>query len=428
LAYVRAERGWSLEDLSRQVRHAADRRGLRSGTRRERVWKWESGVEPNAESQILLADALGVAPEDVDVTAWPHWLPGLQTPLPLGERHTVTALREALRTTMKRRNLLAYTGVALAGLAGQWAVLEPPPAAGSTRGADVGEEFVRWLETTGTQLTGLATEQRQHTAALLGAHLSTVTDLISDARYSPAIGRRLHLLGASLAQTLAWHRFDLGEHADAGRFWHAGLHSAHAGADHELGAGILSDLAYQATWTGQPRTAVDILDHALTRTRHPTARSLLHLRKARAHAALRDPAACRRALARSESELGAASADPSPAWCSWMVAADVAVDSGRCLLDLGHHDRAHQLIGEGLDLLQRPRDKTRGVFLTYEAETFLRAGEVDQAAHAASAALTLANRIGAPRCVKLVHDLAPEFARHRDAPGVAELLELVRAR
>ncbi|MFE3205780.1 helix-turn-helix domain-containing protein [Embleya sp. NPDC059237] len=427
LSLVRAERGWSLEDLAREVRDAAARRGLRSGTRRGRVWKWESGVEPCAESQLLLAEALGVDPADVDVLAWPHWLPGLQAPLPLGAHHTVTALREALKTTMKRRTLLGYTGTALAGLAAQWAVLEPPAVAGSRPGAAVDAEFVEWLETTAAQLSGLATVRPRHTAALLEAHLETVTTLITDAGHTPRVGRRLHLLAASLSQTIAWVRFDQGEHAVAGRFWHAGLHSAHAGADHDLGAGILSDLAYQATWTGDPKSAVGILEHALTRTGHPAARSLLHLRKARAHAALREARACRRALACSEHELAATRPDPAPAWCSWMGEADLAVDSGQCLLDLGDHLQALHLIDEGLDTLQRPRDKTRGVFLTYRAQACVREGQIDRAAAAATEALTLARRIGAPRCVALVRELAPAFALHRTVEGVPELLDLVRA-
>ncbi|CAM5534613.1 hypothetical protein STENM327S_04624 [Streptomyces tendae] len=32
-------------------------------------------------------------------------------------------------------------------------------------------------------------------------------------------------------------------------------HSAHAGADHDMGAALLSDLAYQASWRNDPRTA-----------------------------------------------------------------------------------------------------------------------------------------------------------------------------
>ncbi|WP_331765947.1 hypothetical protein [Embleya sp. NBC_00896] len=71
----------------------------------------------------------------------------------------------------------------------------------------------------------------------------TVTALVTDTRYSADIGRRLHLLAAGLSPAIAWHRFDQVEHAVAGRFWHTGLHSAHADPDHDLGADIRSDLA-----------------------------------------------------------------------------------------------------------------------------------------------------------------------------------------
>lgn len=103
------------------------------------------------------------------------------------------------------------------------------------------------------------------------------------------------------------------------------------------------------------------------------------------------------------------------------------MDSGQCLLDLSQAERAHQLIGEGMALLPGARDKTRAVFLTYEAGSFLKAGEADHAAAAAKESLTLANRIGAPRCVALVRDLLPGFKKYAGAEGVSELVHLARA-
>ncbi|MDT0449431.1 hypothetical protein [Streptomyces hesseae] len=50
------------------------------------------------------------------------------------------------------------------------------------------------------------------------------------------------------------------------------------------------------------------------------------------------------------------------------------------MLDLGHHRQARRLIGQGTGLLPEARSKTRNVFLAYEAESFLRSGEIDQAA------------------------------------------------
>ncbi|MGC4950048.1 XRE family transcriptional regulator [Streptomyces sp. DT224] len=426
LAHARIERGWTGPDLAREIRRAALRRGFRSGVERQRIWKWENGrAIPDNDSQLLLADVFEIAPRTVAALGWPHWLPGRDSSIPLGPHSTVPALREALRSSMDRRTFLTYSSAALVGFAHQWAATDPTAIASALDGQAVDAELVDLLEATGQKLTTLVTEQRQHTRTLLDAHLTTVTDLIEDGNYTEPVGSRLHTLAARLSQTVGWHRFDQGKHAAAGRFWHGALHSAHASGDRDLGAGIMSDLAYQATWLKDPKTAAEILRSAIARTEHPTARSLLHLRLARAQAALGEGHACRRSLEGAERELSR-TAGEAPAWCSWMSHADLLVDSGQCLLDLGQPERAHQLIGEGMALLPSARDKTRAVFLTYEAGSYLKAGEADQAAAAAAESLTLANKIGAPRCVALVRELAPGFNKYAGADGVNDLLERVR--
>jgi len=427
LAHARTERGWSQPELARRIRQAALRRGLRSGVDRQRVWSWENNrAVPDADSQILLADVFEVEPSLIPALGWPNWLPGRDTALPLGPHSSVPALREALRT-VDRRTFLTYSTATLTGLAHQWATTEPHSLTAALTGKQVDGELVDLLEATGHKLTGLVTAQRQHTSTLLDAHLATVTDLIDARNYTEPVGQRLHVLAARTASTIGWHRFDQGHHAAAARHWHGALHSAHASGDRDLGAGILSDFAYQATWLENPKTASDLLEHALTRTRHPTARSLLHLRLARAQAALGDGAACRTSLTHAETQLQRASADPAPAWCAWMQPADLLVDSGQCLLDLGQPEHAHHLIGEGIALLPTSRDKTRAVFLAYEARGHLTAGEADRAAAAATEALRLGRAIGAPRCIDLVARMTPDFKRHAGAEGVDELLHHVRA-
>ncbi|MFJ2739551.1 XRE family transcriptional regulator [Streptomyces sp. NPDC087440] len=325
---------------------------------------------------------------------------------------------------MDRRDFLAYSGAALGALAQQWAHLDAASAAPGRGSSAVGAADVGWLEETGSRLTGLVTEQRQYAAQLLDAHLATVTDLIEQGRYEAGVGLRLHRLGASLSQAVGWHRFDQGQHAAAARFWHGALHGAQAAGDRDMGAGVLSDLAYQTTWLGDPRTAVDILGHTVRRTRHPAARSLLHLRLARAQAATGDAAGSRGSLAAAERAWAEAGAhpDPAPAWCAWMSDADLAVDSGRCLLDAGDVRGALRLMDEGARLLPGARAKTRAVFLTYEADAHLRAGEIDRAAVTARESLELARRIGAPRCLALVRGLGPGFVPHGGVAGVDALL------
>ncbi|MFD4605331.1 hypothetical protein ACFWPQ_45845 [Streptomyces sp. NPDC058464] len=104
------------------------------------------------------------------------------------------------------------------------------------------------------------------------------------------------------------------------------------------------------------------------------------------------------------------------------IKADLAVDSGQALLDLGDPRRAHQLITEGEQFLPASRDKTRGVFLTYRAASYLDQKEPEPAAAAALEALLLARRIGAPRCISLVDNLLPRFQPYTQTQGVPELL------
>ncbi|WP_432044180.1 XRE family transcriptional regulator [Streptomyces cadmiisoli] len=318
------------------------------------------------------------------------------------------------------------SGSALVSLAGTWAstdalALAGNPADGTTA---VGEELVALLEETSARLTA-ATQQREHTASLIDALLNTVTSLIEDGRCNRPVKLRLYALASNLSQTVAWHRFDLGLHDEASQYWIAGLHSAHGGGDRDMGAALLGDLAYQAFWRDDPRTAASILERALSGARHPAARSLLQLRLARSLAAQAERQATLRALAAAEHFLDASSGEPVPSWCSWMSTADLAVDSGQALLDLGDTRRAHQLIREGKELLPPSRDKTRGVFLAYEARSHLDLREPERAA--ALEALQVAQRIGAPRCVNLVRDLVPDFKAYPGAQGVGELLEKVAA-
>ncbi|MFJ4681584.1 XRE family transcriptional regulator [Kitasatospora sp. NPDC088783] len=331
---------------------------------------------------------------------------------------------------MDRRSFVGFGAVSLAALAapgGPGGTADPGRLGTLLGGTRVDAEFVAWLESGGHGLAALPAEQRGRSARLLDAQLATVRTLIATGRYDEPTGRRLHRLAASLATTSGWYRFDQGRHPAAGRRWELALQSAHRAGDRERAAGVLADAAYQATWLGRPAAAADRLDYALTTTLHPTARALLLLRRARAHAARHDPAACRHDLAAAERALATPSPDPAPAWCAWMGPADLAVDSGGCLLDLGHPAAARTRIAEGLARLPPARAKTRGVFLAYQARTHLRTGEVEQALAATAESLDLAARIGSPRCAALVRGLAPAFGPYRRQAGVPELLERIGA-
>ncbi|MGR4852122.1 XRE family transcriptional regulator [Streptomyces sp. LARHCF252] len=330
---------------------------------------------------------------------------------------------------MDRRTFISISGATLSTLAADWTSGPALALTQSLSGRQVGEEFVTFLETSAQQLTGFATEQPQEIPILLGAQLAAVTELLESGRYTPELGLRLHTLAASLSQTIAWHAFDRGRHTQASQNWVAGLHNADAAGDFDMSAGLLGDLAYQAAWRLDHTTSAKILTHALARAQSPAARCLLQLRLARTLAARggrSERRAVLRALTAAEQHLNSAGGD-RPGWCAWVSEADLAVDSGQALLDLGDTSRAHQLITEGEQLLPRSRDKTRGVFLAYRAASLLDLKEPEPAAAAATQSLILARRTEAPRCARLVEDLLPRFQPYPRTAGVEELLHLAAA-
>ncbi|MFJ7416274.1 multiprotein-bridging factor 1 family protein [Streptomyces sp. NPDC098077] len=437
LTKAREAAGLTREQLAARVRAAAARRGLRSGVDKSRVRKWETqGVRPDDQHQVYIAEALGLpAPVPGGLLPWPYWLPGAGQPLlpdeivALGPATTVPALREAFKATMDhtRRRIVvsAVSSTALLTLAGTWAnpsrTAAAQPVPSDTANLADGDAIDR-LEQATALFTNRATVDRMQTIPVLEALLQSVTDLLDERRHGARGTARLHVLAAKLASEVGWHRFDLNRHAEAARFWIGGLHSTHELGDIDAGAGLLSDLAYQASWRSRPSTAADLLRRALSRARHPVAQSLLQLRLARALAVLGNRQGTLRALAAADKLLSLPASDPAPSFCSWHSTADLAVDTGQALLDLGDTRRAHQLIREGQAELPPSRIKTYGVFTAYRARSYLQLGEPERAAAAATKALDLALRIGAPRCVTLVRDLTPAFQAFPTAQGVPELL------
>ncbi|MEU3458737.1 hypothetical protein ABZ721_02115 [Streptomyces sp. NPDC006733] len=72
LSWIRAERGWTYQDV---VDIVARRVGNMSA-RREKAWRWEHrGVVPDLETQQALASELGVPQAVLSASPWPGWLP-----------------------------------------------------------------------------------------------------------------------------------------------------------------------------------------------------------------------------------------------------------------------------------------------------------------------------------------------------------------
>ncbi|GAB2717870.1 helix-turn-helix transcriptional regulator [Kitasatospora kifunensis] len=400
--------GWSGADLAGRVREAAVRRRLRSGCSRQLISDWELGKKhPSEESQILLADAFDVPEAMVQTRPWPTWLPSPD--------------REEATVPLNRRDFVKAAGIAVA-----LPTVTAQPAFAAERTPLVGTETVQRLQAAVLPLTTMPTVQRQHMVAMLDSCLTTVTGLLHTARYDTRTGVGLNQLAAQLAQTCGWTRFDVGQQDQAAALWNRSLGHAKAAGDRDMVSSVVADFAYQGIWTNNPQESVRLLDGALSRPMHPTVRSLMHLRKARAHAALGEGTASRHHLAKSETELARSSAGEVPSWAAWMSEADVEIDGGRCLIDLGEQVPGTRRIDRGLSLLTKPRSKTYAVFQTYRAEALVHEGEIEEAAAVLTSALGTARQIGATRCIDQVAQISDRLHGHRSVAGVEQLLSRVR--
>jgi transcriptional regulator with XRE-family HTH domain len=425
LTYVREQRGWSMERLARELQAAARRRGMILTPSRDRIYKWESGrvAAPDADYQMLLADVLGVPQDLVETLAWPWWLPAFDTPHDFSARGTRAALREVLVVLQHpdRRAFLALSTGALVCVAQQWAAIEPERVATALDGRRVDGTLVAWLESRTDELRALTNTNAPECTDLVHALLRTTIGLIDHAVYDHPTERRLHQVAASAAQCAGWLHFDQGEYAAAQRHWSAALHAAHAAHNRDLGAGILTDFAYFATWLDHPATAVSVLEHAHSRTASPAARALLHLRRAGALAMLGDRTATSRALVAAEQDLERAQPATTPPWAGWMSPADLTIDAGRCWLTLGQPHRAEQSLTDGIHMLAPSRQRTRSLALAYRAESALARRDLDAAATDARSALDTALATQASRCIKLVNDAAARITPHTSHPAVRDL-------
>ncbi|MFJ8086272.1 XRE family transcriptional regulator [Streptomyces sp. NPDC096205] len=433
LAYVRRQLGWSMERLAHELQAAAARHGMILNPGRDRIYKWESGrvTAPDDDYQMLLAEVFRVGQTHVAQLGWPWWLPAFDTPHDFSPRGTRAALREVLVALHHpdRRTFLAISSGALAGAAQQWATVEPERLAGALNGRRVDPTLVTWLETRTDELRAMTNTSAPECTDLVHSLLRTAIQLIDNAVYDHATERRLHQVAASAAQCAAWLHFDQGEHAAAQKHWLAARHASHAAADRDLGAGILSDLAYLATWLNLPATAIPLLETAQSHTRSPAARALLQLRRAGALAASGDTHATHRALLAAEKDLNRARPATTPAWASWMSPADLEVDSGRCWLALGQPRRAEQALTHGVALLSPSRERTRSLALAYRAETALARRDLETAAHDARTALDTALATDASRCIRLVQQSVQRITRHRTThPAVQTLHEYALSR
>lgn len=435
LAAVRVASGHTLATYIKAVaeRHTALGYG-HMARHRDKVARWQRGVEPEMPAQLAMADLHGVDPEQVTARGWPNWLllalPGPDVLAPFTPEVTLSALDD-LAADPAHANAAGIPLLppdVLHTLAEQWTHHVQDAIAAGISGGYVGGEISTAIHARLTALWHLD-DSLGGTACTTSARsdLKMVTKLLRHARHTGQLTTDLHFLAAEYARFLGWAEFDAGNTPAAQRAWHAALRASAEAADPAHSAYLLANLALACVYDDQPGTGAELLSNARdiagTRTT-PLVAAMIDTWRVRATAATGDARQAAHLLHQAETEFERASnGDTNPAWAYWMCRPSHMAETGRAFLDLGDPATAETLLGDGLAALEPGAMRDRVLYLTWIATAQARQHQLDAAAHTATAALETAAMVESGRCTTLLADLATELAPHRTAAPVSAVLD-----
>ncbi|WP_160050862.1 XRE family transcriptional regulator [Nocardiopsis sp. FR4] len=250
--------------------------------------------------------------------------------------------------------------------------------------------------------------------------------LLREGTYTESTGRDLLSVLAEQAQQAGWAAFDAGHHDDARGLYEDSHHAATTAGDPVLAANALAFLAYQER---DPHAAVHIAlqsCHTAGSDAPPSARALLHERRAWAHALAGESGQTERALEAAASALAERADDPQPDWAAWVDHTELGIMTGRCWAELGRPLRAVPVLEQALAGFDDAHARDKALYTTWLASAYMSAGEVEQAAASATRVLTLSAGVASVRPRQRLIPVLDRLAQHRSLLEVADVLELAR--
>ncbi|MEU3163066.1 hypothetical protein [Streptosporangium sp. NPDC006930] len=421
MSYIRAERGWTYQDLVTIIA----RRVGNMARRREKAWRWEHwGTTPDRDTQLALAAELGVGEELLITHPWPDWLPvgdPISVDFSWDQAGSMLALNQALeKAMMDRRGFMQLTGMSLTAFATDWLNVEPTQLMSVLRGGRITGEFVAQIEAGLPRLRLLGDNYGgQHARKLLDAELGMVVEVMEKSSYTPAVAQRLHGLAAELGRLAGFASFDAGLHSAAQRYWVSAVHSAHAAGDRAVGANILKSIALQCYDFGK---FADFL--AIARTAYasagdvtPRTASMLAVRLASAYATVGDTTESHRLIGIADTQFERGTRDEDPSWVGWFDEGAFHDHVSVCHLDLGNLRLADSHLEKAQAGFSPTRRRDYATYLIRRARVQNGLGNADQAADLLHQAVPLIEQAPSQRNIgKLlaVRDRLPKDTRRSD--------------
>ncbi|MGH3896875.1 MAG: hypothetical protein ACRDTA_01220 [Pseudonocardiaceae bacterium] len=191
-------------------------------------------------------------------------------------------------------------------------------------------------------------------------------------------------------------------------------------------------MTYQTATSGMPAEGVTLIETALASTRGratPALLAELHIRQALAFATLRDTSACHAAISQALIQVERLNPHDDPPWLYWLGPANIAIDAGECLLQLGQADHAVTRLHEGLAQLSESFVRERQIDITYLADALARPGkqrDLDAAAALGMQSIDLAESLDSTRGAGRLHDLYHQLRPYAKIPAVHDFMERAR--
>jgi tetratricopeptide (TPR) repeat protein len=303
------------------------------------------------------------------------------------------------------------------------------PAAGGRLGSDLPEQLrqrtarLRRLD----DVLGGGDTYRTY----LGEYQRTRT-LLRHRSYSEETGRGLLSVLAEQAQQAGWAAFDGGRHAEARGLYEASQKAAVDAGDAELAGNALAFLAYQGLRGDGPERQGAVQTAARScATAGPDAapgvRALLYERLAWAHAVAGHAEGTERALDAARAALAEVDGTPQPHWAAWVDETELQIMSGRCWTELRRPLRAVPVLEAALARYDDSHARDKALYLSWLADSYLTAGEVEQAATVTGRALNLSSGVASVRPRERLAPVLARLGEHQALPAVADVLEQARA-
>jgi hypothetical protein len=264
------------------------------------------------------------------------------------------------------------------------------------------------------------------TFQVYAAELDATTTLLKQASYTEATGRDLLAVAAEQAQQAGWAAFDAGHHADAERLYSTSLNAAREAADPSLAGNSLAYLSYQLVST--ERSGIEAATASCdTAGDHAPAAvlALLFGRLAWAYAVAGDARGTESALACAEEAVTSGDSRDAPDWAAWMDHVQVEIVAGRCWTELRRPLRAVPVLESGLAAYDDTHARDKSLYLTWLADSYIDAAEIEHAASVINRVLDLSAGNGSVRPRQRAVTVLRRLAPHRDLLAVADLIERV---